>query len=442
MQTLVLKLSITCALVHACAAPDNHTPILEHDDIHRSDDAHPGTPDSVSAHDTDEIDRADISDVAGSGDIPVSDSAQQPTDSGDIEAEDSTGGQPTEDTSQIAPPANDAWEPLRTYIDNKVALNNSTVLIGNASGTLFSYSRGDSTEETTYAIASASKWLMAITTLRVIDSEDISVMSMPSATLPYWTSEAADPRSSITLQQLLSFTSGFSGDSGLDPSTPALPCIEDKQASTQACTQSIYNETFAFPPAGSTFFYGPTHMYVAAAMVMTARNAPTWNTVFREELAAPLGIPLTSGFLAPSPKNGRPAGGALMSARDYALVLTALVAGELLSDESSALMTQDHTPSSTVTMMNVPTAATQDGTWHYGLGCWRECEGDDYDASECDAPGVISSPGAFGFYPWWDQKHGHWGVIAVQLNIPGAAAITSLIGQEIRQFVIPILGNQ
>jgi hypothetical protein len=105
------------------------------------------------------------------------------------------------------------------------------------------------------------------------------------------------------------------------------------------------------------------------------------------------------------------------------------------------LLTTDHTPTSSVIMKNVPDVATQNGTWHYALGCWRECSAIDYDGTGCDSPGVISSPGAFGFYPWWDQANGHWGVIALQLSTPSAAAIIVPIGEQIRQLATPIVQN-
>ena len=342
---------------------------------------------------------------------------------------------------EVDEPEADPWESVRIFIDSKDSLANATILVGDATGTRFSHSRGKSTEQTRYAIASASKLLMAITIMRVVESGDLELTSTPSGLLPYWTTDPTDPRAEITLEHLLSFTSGFSGNSGLGPGDEALPCIEDADSSTTACAKSIYNEAFDFPPAGSTFYYGPTHMYVAAAMAMTVRDAPTWNAIFRQEIANNLGLSLLSGFLAPSVINGRPGGGALMNARDYGKILTALLAGELLSAESVLSLTADHTPSGVVDMERVPDTATLAGEWHYGLGCWRECEGADYDDSQCDEPGVISSPGAFGFYPWWDQANGHWGVIALQKSFPGASSTTAPLGAEIRKLVVEILGS-
>ena len=128
-----------------------------------------------------------------------------------------------------------------------------------------------------------------------------------------------------------------------------------------------------------------------------------------------------------------------MNGKDYATILTALVAGELLSEESLTQLTTDRTPSSSVTLLDPPTA-TFGGEWHYALGCWRECPGN-YGEENCDAPGVISSPGAFGFYPWWDQEHELWGIVAIQLAVPTGASITTPIGAEIRGKVLEILSN-
>ena len=294
--------------------------------------------------------------------------------------------------------------------------------------------------DTRYAIASASKLLMAITTLRLVDSGELSLESSPADILPFWTQDPEDPRTSVTLEQLLSFTSGFSGGSGLSPTDVAPDCVEDPMTGTVDCAAEIFTNHFEFSPAGSTFYYGPSHMFVAAAMAMEVRNAPTWNTLFRDEIADDLGFSALSGFLAPSPINGRPGGGVILSGNEYGAILTALLAGELLSSESMEQLTTDRTPSASVVLSNVPNAASQSGEWHYALGCWRECPGN-YDAENCDAPGVVSSPGAFGFYPWWDQKNGLWGVISLQLAIPGSAAIVAPIGAEIRSLVNELLSN-
>jgi hypothetical protein len=127
-------------------------------------------------------------------------------------------------------------------------------------------------------------------------------------------------------------------------------------------------------------------------------------------------------------------GGASASANDYAAVLTALVAGELLSEQSIARMTQDHTPDGIV-MEGYGDLPASLG-WHYALGCWRECT----DPETCELPGVVSSAGAFGFYPWWDQSRDFWGLIATQ-RPRGGASDTVPLGQAWAELAADALGR-
>ena len=55
-----------------------------------------------------------------------------------------------------------------------------------------------------------------------------------------------------------------------------------------------------------------------------------------------------------------------------------------------AVMSQDRTPTESVTMESVPNIARDDKSWHYAFGSWRECNLPIYDAS-CEGEGVISS---------------------------------------------------
>lgn len=65
----------------------------------------------------------------------------------------------------------------------------------------------------------------------------------PSAEVPlYWTNDPADPRSQVTLQQLLSFTSGFDEDEG------DRGCITDGTTTLAACAQEFYNRGLGSVP--------------------------------------------------------------------------------------------------------------------------------------------------------------------------------------------------
>lgn len=211
-----------------------------------------------------------------------------------------------------------------------------------------------------------------------------------------------------------------------------MPCVGDGDTTLDACAQAIHDDLFAFEP-GTTFYYGPSHLQIAAA---AAADGARWNRVFRDQVGTPLGLAGTTAFALPSLDNPRAAGGGTASADDYGAVLTALAAGELLAPATVAELVADHT-ASPVVLEEVPSAASDGRTWHYALGCWRECEGDEYTAA-CDEPGVISSPGAFGFYPWWDTANGTWGVVATQLAVGGPERTVPL-GQQIAALAAPAL---
>ena len=325
----------------------------------------------------------------------------------------------------------DPWAELRASIDAS-ALQNVTVLIGTAEGTQFSHTRGDIGPDDTLLIASASKWLAAITILAAVEDGILALDDTPQDHLSWWTTSASDSRSRTTLEQLLSFTSGLTG--GVND----VPCVEDGDSTIEACAQTLYQDFYAYEP-GTHFVYGPGHLQIAGAM-LTATTGQTFHRQFRNQVGDDLGLDALTGFGRPSLANPRVASGATASANDYGRVLTALLAGDLLSQASVDQMVLDHTGDG-VTMAILPElTATEQAQWHYALGCWRECNEAPYSAA-CDAPGVISSPGALGFYPWWDMEHGLWGVVAVQLVVPGSAPeITVPLGQQWSAMAVHVLG--
>jgi len=122
------------------------------------------------------------------------------------------------------------------------------------------------------------------------------------------------------------------------------------------------------------------------------------------------GIPTTFG----SPTL---AGGAIMSANDYAQFLRKILRNEL---QISALL-------GTNTVCTLPgVCATAESSpiplaWSYSIGHWVE-----------DAPfsgdGSFSSPGHFGFYPWIDRTKTYYGIIAQEKSAPGTNLVADTIG--------------
>jgi len=346
-----------------------------------------------------------------------------PPNDDDVSDDDDAGDD--DDVSDDDDSAADPWEALHSAVEAS-SLADVTVLIGTAEGELFLHEKGSSTVDQVYLLASASKWLSSLTSLRMVEEGVLSLADRPQDYLSWWTSDPSDPRSEVTLEQLLSFTSGFSGDTGLGPGEQGVDCVEDAEMSLDSCAQEIYENFFTYEP-GSTFHYGPAHLQVAAAMAAATKGV-RWNALFRQYIGQPNGLAVTTAFALPSLDNPRAAGGGTASARDYGTLLTALAAGELLSAESVNLLSADHTPEGVV-IGSAPDVATDGGSWHYALGCWRECNEETYTEA-CEEAAVLSSPGAFGFYPWWDSARGFWGIVATQLALgEGGASTTVPLGQ-------------
>ena len=303
------------------------------------------------------------------------------------------------------------------------------VILGNRDGIQFTHSKGDLNTSSIVPIASASKWLSAMILMRLVEEGVLSLSDNPQDYLSFWTESSDDARSRITLAHLLSFTSGFEGSTGLG-AQEGVACIEDAETTIEACAEAIFASGlkedggyFAYEP-GTTFYYGPIHLHIAAAMAVSATGL-RWNQLFRQYVGAGLGLAVQTGFGLPSLENARASGGATASASDYATILHTYISGGILSSDSMAVMSQDRTPTESVTMESVPNIARDDKSWHYAFGSWRECNLPIYDAS-CEGEGVISSPGAFGFYPWWDRRDDSWGVIATQIRLAGSSQTVPL----------------
>jgi D-alanyl-D-alanine-carboxypeptidase/D-alanyl-D-alanine-endopeptidase len=88
------------------------------------------------------------------------------------------------------------------------------VVIGDANGVLLSREFGNFSTSESYFIASATKWLAAMVIMDLVEQGVMSLDDRPQDYMSWWTTDAADPRSEVTLDQLLSFTAGFNTGPG------------------------------------------------------------------------------------------------------------------------------------------------------------------------------------------------------------------------------------
>jgi len=165
-------------------------------------------------------------------------------------------------------------------------------------------------------------------------------------------------------------------------------------------------------------------MTVAGLMAENATGM-SWDSIFSEFVTSVNAIAAVNNYTVSnatkytkaSSQNPWLAGGMDSSVKDYNAFLYALYSRSLLSNQSFQAMIADHT--SNVTIIYSPADETANETWHYGLGCWPECPYSDwqsppcgfYNGSNSTTPYTVSSPGAFGFYPWINLDANYYGIV-------------------------------
>jgi CubicO group peptidase (beta-lactamase class C family) len=291
---------------------------------------------------------------------------------------------------------------LETQIDSALAQTNSAVdfsfLVERSDGRRFAYDRGSSTAQTSYESASTAKLVSAVIILRLVDQGYLNLTDRPQDHMSLWPITDTDSLHGMTLAQLLAFTSGLA--------TGPL-CLNSGDFDFAACVYNIAssNAGNGLVP-GAKFYYANTHLQVAGLMAIRARGVNSWQDIF-SEFKSQTGLFSTSTFDLPSSTNPRLAGGMHWTAEEYMAFLQALKNGSLLSPGLQATMLSDQT--ATAVMPTFPVFDALGEIWHYGFGLWHECQSAVFN---CRAGARISSPGAYGAYPFWDRSKGYFGIVA------------------------------
>ena len=267
-------------------------------------------------------------------------------------------------------------------------------------GRRYNFSRGVSTLQTSYESASTSKLVSAVIILRLIEQGYLSLTDRPQDRISSWPIGSGDSLYSMTLAQLLSFTSGLT----VEPL-----CLNSVISDFETCVTNIAtaNAGNGITP-GQEFYYASTHLQVAGLMAIKARGVASWQDVFAE-FQTQTGLFPTAAYDLPSTSNPRLAGGMHWSGEEYMAFLKALRNGALLNAASMSELLADHTASATIVYS--PTVAGLGEDWHYGFGLWQECQSATYN---CTAGSRVSSPGAYGAYPFWDRSKDYFGIVARQ----------------------------
>lgn len=304
--------------------------------------------------------------------------------------------------SAAHPPKHEtAWDRLRSELEGWAFTDSFSVAVGNASGNVFTYERGNVTMDTRVETASTSKWPVAMMFAGLVDDGTIeSLDAKASDVVPWWTKDASDNRSAVTLRHLLSFTSGFGTGKPGSEGGGNKTCMDDptppRATTYEACARELY-ETYAFKGTpGREYAYDSIHLQLAGA-VATHASGLSIREIVRKYLVEPYGMKATTCGRGLVPQM---ATCLTTTGRDYERFLRAQLAKDVLAAEIVDASERDYTPFLT----DYYTLYGNYGFGHF-LECFDSVEG---FTEDCKAAMIHSDPGAFGFYPLVDRRLGYY----------------------------------
>ncbi|TGM46886.1 class A beta-lactamase-related serine hydrolase [Leptospira biflexa] len=345
------------------------------------------------------------------------------------------------------------------------------------------YARQSVLDFNTYKpIASGSKWVTAITAMRVIDCNTNSgtyaqcgtvttgtcnngavggaiSLSRTTAQVLGWTGTYAN----VTLRQLLSFTSGLNagGSSGAGQASciSTLP-VGASSTEKDSCVNNIRDQSTGTP--GALYQYNSNHMAVAQRMLEVACNK-TWDTLFSQLIVTPLGWDASQAIWRGNSRGGTDTDGSLsgayglsISPEHYARMLNALLTNGTAKNSVGANITNFLSTTSVTEILADQYNGAKIGysqfsafgyRWQYGLGNWRFCTVTDVPA-ECDRDLISHSIGINGFYPWLDKNRNYMAILAVNnigrkngLSLLPASSTSLFFAETVRPLIHSQIGR-
>lgn len=323
------------------------------------------------------------------------------------------------------------WNNVNSAFQNSEGIDRAVLVVGDVGGRAFSTTKGsDISSSTVLPTASLIKWITGAVVIKLYQEGVFQSLEDHPQKYVSWLN-TSDARADVTLQQLLSFTSGFSGEP-LGENAPQ--CIFEGDITVTDCAKEIHDGFFTFVP-GTSYYYGPAHHQILGGIAETATGM-SWEDLFETYVAGPLEMTNTA-YLQPSATNPRLEGGAITAADDVEKFLLALLGGGTTEwgDGLLDLMAIDQTPTETVTFERNP---FEQLPFHYGLSVWLECfESSWEECTEADPnhPSIISATGGLGFHAWIDRAQKHYGIIAWEGEPATATAIALSTALELRPLV-------
>ncbi len=287
------------------------------------------------------------------------------------------------------------------YQQNSIFLPGLGVLIGQGNQTLYESYWGNYNNNTVVQIASGSKLMTSVVFMRLVGAGLMELDAPLANHLPGLT--WSDPlKQTITLRQALSHTTGLPGNSNSMENASSIQTAAVVIASSSVAMEAI---------PGTSFEYGNVGMQLAAAAAEHVTGL-SWENVFQQYVATPLGMSATYG----SNSNPIVAGSGRVKAQSYGSMLNMLVHHGTHNGQQflPANLIEEITtvqPGSTNNRGNF----YQDTAFGYGFGQW--IIGQDPQGRTTQ----LLHFGSNGFKGAWDRETGLWLVVLMRDTVGIAA---------------------
>ena len=287
--------------------------------------------------------------------------------------------------------------------DNAVYQDNLYVAIKQGDEFLYEYSAGGSNIDTVFDMASATKWISGAVILILAENGYFSLDDRVGDHLQIFADQG---KGHFTIRDAFSMASGLF-DSSRPHTNPAFTL-------EQSVNVIALNTPFIFSPPGTAIAYDGKQMQVIGriAEVVTGKD---WRTVARELLFEPCGMHNTQ-YNVFGTTNPAVAGGLSTTASDYLIFLNMIMndgvcgSTRVLSAESIQEMLTNQTNNAPVLESPWPSHHPDfpygNDDLRYGFGSWILAENPDTGRVE-----ELTSPGAWGAFPWMDKRRNLYGVI-------------------------------
>ncbi len=292
---------------------------------------------------------------------------------------------------------------LGSFVPGEV--NGLTFILSKDGQILYEKALGNQSIDSFLPIASSSKVPSAVVILTLVQ-EGLLDLDKPISTYLQGHINWPSDKASITIRMLLNHTSGLQ-------SYPF--CLNRRRETLKECAQEIANAPLEFTP-GTKFAYGGGSFQVAGYVAEVVSDK-SWNDLFHERLAAPLGLEkfTYSGGTLGSDTNPRIAGGASSTAYDYIKILQMILSNRNYNPEVFVLSPEIIKMMSTSQIAGLPIVSSPAEDYllpGYSFGFWIS----DPSIHPASNGPELSNPGALGCTPWVDFDLDYSAVLLIRAN--------------------------